>query len=109
MITFQTPGRARQHKLTQRREIKVREEEVWTEEYRVDSGDLDWTIRDIIREGNARRIIVKNARGKTVVKVRATLGVAALLSNPRILVLGALMARKGPLTVIVERIGEKPV
>jgi hypothetical protein len=87
----------------------VSREEVWTEEYRVDSGDLDWTIRDLIREGNARRIIVKNARGKTIVRVRATLGVAALLSNPRILLLGAIMARKGPLTVIVERVGEKPI
>jgi hypothetical protein len=87
----------------------VSKEEVWTEEYRVDSGDLEWTIRDIIREGNARRIIVKNASGRTIVKVRATLGVAAILSNPRILILGAMMARRGPLTVIVERVGEKPV
>lgn len=87
----------------------MREEEVWTEEYKVDTGDLDWTIRDIVREGNARRIVVKNARGKTIVRVRATLGAAALLSNPRILLLGAMMARKGPLTLIVERVGEKPV
>lgn len=79
-------------------------EKVWTEEFKVDSGTLDLTLRDLIREGNARRIVVKNARGKTVLKVNATLGAAALLKNPRLLLAGLWMASRGTLTILVERV-----
>jgi hypothetical protein len=84
----------------------VGRKKVWTEEYKADFGSLDVTLSDIIREGNARRIIVKNAKGRTVLKVPATLGAVALLKNPQLLVAGMWMASRGPLTIIVEKMEE---
>ena len=78
-------------------------ERVWTEEYTVDGESLQATLRDIIREGKAHRIIVKNAQGKTVLKVPLWLGAVAILRNPGILLAGALIPSRGPLTIIVEK------
>jgi hypothetical protein len=83
-------------------------ERVWTEEFKVDGETLNATIRDIIREGKARRIIVKNARGRTVLKVPLWLGAAAVLNNPRILLLGTMVSARKPLTIIVEKVEEDP-
>jgi hypothetical protein len=83
-------------------------ERVWTEEYTVDSVSLHARLRDIIREGKARRIIVKNSQGKTVLKVPLWLGAAVVLKNPRVLLLGALMSSREPLTLVVEKVDQNP-
>jgi hypothetical protein len=79
---------------------------VWTEEYTVDGISLQTSLRDIIREGKARRIVVKNSQGKTVLKVPLWLGAAAVLNNPRVLLLGAWMSSREPLTLVVEKVGQ---
>ena len=84
-------------------------ERTWTEEYTVDGISLQGSIRDIIREGKARRILVKNSRGKTVLKVPLWLGAAAVLENPRILLAGALISRREPLTLVVEKVERGPI
>ena len=86
-------------------------ESVWTEEYTVDGESLQATLRDIIREGKARRIIVKNAEGRTVLRVPLWLGAVAILKDPRILLAGALISSRKPLTIIVERVepGSEPL
>jgi hypothetical protein len=84
-------------------------ERTWTEEFTVDGISLQGSIRDIIREGKARRIIVKNSRGKTVLKVPLWLGAAAVLENPRILLVGALVSRGEPLTLVVEKVEPGPI
>lgn len=86
----------------------MKTEETWTEEFTVDSESLNTTIRDLIREGKARRIHVKNADGKTVFKVPLWLGIAAIFNNPRILALGALTSTKNSFTLVVEKVGESP-
>lgn len=83
-------------------------ERTWTEEFTVDGESLQATIQDIIREGKARRIVVKNARGKTVLKFPLWLGAVAVLKDPRVLLLGAFMSSRQPLTVIVEKSGQQP-
>lgn len=76
----------------------------WTEEYTVDGESLQASIRDIIREGKARRIVVKNSQGKTVLKVPLWLGAVAVLKDPRVLLLGAWLSSREPLTLVVERV-----
>jgi hypothetical protein len=83
-------------------------ERTWTEEFAVDGVSLQASIRDIIREGKARRIVVKNSQGKTVLKVPLWLGAAAVLNNPRVLLLGAWMSSREPLTLVVERVDRDP-
>ena len=83
-------------------------ERTWTEEYTVDGVSLQASLRDIIREGKARRIIVKNSQGKTVLKVPLWLGAAAVLKNPGVLLLGAWMSSREPLTIVVEKVDQNP-
>jgi hypothetical protein len=80
----------------------------WTEEYTVDGVSLQANLRDIIREGRARRIVVKNSQGKTVLKVPLWMGAAAVLNNPRVLLFGAWMSSREPLTLIVEKVEQNP-
>ena len=81
---------------------------VWTEEYTVDGESLHASLQDIVREGKARRIIVRNAQGKTVLNVPLWLAAVIVLKNPGVLLLGALISTKEPLTLIVEKRGENP-
>jgi hypothetical protein len=86
----------------------MRQKRTWTEEYTVDGLSLQGTLREIIDEGKARRIIVKNAQGKTLFKTSLWLGAAVILSNPRVLLLGAMISRREPLTIVVEKAEERP-
>jgi hypothetical protein len=81
---------------------------VWTEEYKIEGLSLQARLRDIIREGKARRIIVKDSQGKTVLKVPLWLGAAVVLKNPRVLLLGAWKSSREPLTLIVEKVDQIP-
>lgn len=76
---------------------------VWTEEYTVDGESLGASLRDIIREGKARRIIVKNAQGRVVFRVPLWLGALVILRNPAVLLVGALISSRDPLTIVVEK------
>ena len=80
---------------------------VWTEEYKVDGDTLRMTLDELIREGKARRIIVKNARGRTVLRIPLLLGALSVLKNSSLLALTAYGAMSGKYTVIVEKEGEQ--
>lgn len=45
------------------------------ENLKVDSGELVAKVRDLIHEGNVRRIIIKNSKGNVLAEVPVTLGV----------------------------------
>jgi hypothetical protein len=79
------------------------EKRTWTEEYTVDGAALEASLRDIIHEGKARRILIKDSQGKTLLKVPLWLGAVALLKNPKLLLVGALISHKDPLTLVVEK------
>ena len=81
---------------------------VWTEEYTVDGASLHTSLRDIIREGKARRIIVKNAQGETVLKVPLWLGAVAVFRNPKLMLLGAWLSQREPLTIVIEKEDQEP-
>lgn len=80
---------------------------VWREEYRVDGDTLDLTLSELIREGKARRIIVKDGRGRTLLKLPLWLGALSLFDRGSLLALTAYSALTGRFTVIVERVEER--
>jgi hypothetical protein len=79
------------------------ENRTWTEEYTVDGAEVHAKVSEIIHEGKARRITIRNSQGRTVLRVPLWLGAAAVLKNPKLLLVGALLSRKGPLTLVVEK------
>ena len=53
-----------------------------TEEFRVSGETLTAKIRALLREGNVRRIVLKNEEGKTLVEIPLTIGVVGALLLP---------------------------
>jgi len=79
------------------------EEKVRTEEFRVDGEDLIARIKNLVKEGNIRRITIKNKEGKTVFEIPLTLGVVGALIAPQLAAIGAIAALVTEATVVVEK------
>lgn len=73
------------------------------EEFRVDGESLIAKIKEILHEGNVRRIIIKDEKGTTYIEVPLTLGVVGVLLLPVWAALGALAALAANFTIGVER------
>ncbi len=82
------------------------EEEVYTEEHKVQGDGLVARVKELIHEGNIRRIIIKNSEGKTLIEIPLTIGVAGLAFAPVLAALGALAALAADFTLVVEKKAE---
>lgn len=78
-------------------------EKVHTEEFRVDGEKLITRIKELIHEGNIRRISIKDKEGKTVMEIPVTLGVVGVLLAPQLAAIGAIAALLTEATVVVEK------
>ena len=72
-------------------------------EIRVKGEDLLRKVKELVHEGNIRRIIIKNGEGKTLIEVPLTLGVVGALLVPVWAAIGALAAMAADFTVEVEK------
>ena len=78
-------------------------ERVHTEEFRVDGEELLGKIKKLVKEGNIRRIIIKNKEGKVVFEIPLTFGVVGALIAPQLAAIGAIAALLTEATVVVEK------
>jgi hypothetical protein len=76
---------------------------VATEEYRTRGEQLLSRVKELIREGNVRRIIIKNDRGTTLVEVPLTVGVVGAALAPALAAIGAIAALVTDCTIEVQR------
>lgn len=83
------------------------QEKFRTEEFRVNGEELLARIKKLIREGNIRRIIIKDKDGKTVLEVPMTFGVVGALLAPQLAAIGAIAALLTEATVVVEKTDTK--
>jgi len=83
----------------------MNEEEVWTEEYRVTGDGLLTKVKELVHEGNVRRIIIKKEDGDTLIEVPLTLGVVGAVLVPELAAIGAIAALVADLTIVVEKVG----
>jgi len=79
------------------------EEKFKTEEFRVDGEKLIAKIKELIHQGNIRRIIIKDKEGKTVMEIPMTFGVVGVLLAPQLAAIGAIAALLTEATVVVEK------
>jgi hypothetical protein len=63
-------------------------------------------IKEIIHEGNVRRISIKNDDGKELIEIPLTLGVVGTLLLPAWAAVGAIAALVTNCSIVVEREGE---
>jgi hypothetical protein len=75
-----------------------------SEELKIDGEQLLAKIKELIHEGNIRRIIIKNGEGVTLMEVPLTLGVAGAVLLPSLAAVGAIAALVTDCSITVERL-----
>ncbi len=85
---------------------EVTTETVNTEEFQVKGDELVEKIKELLHEGNIRRVIVKNESGHTLIEIPLTVGVVGgVLSAaffPVLAALGAIGSVVAHLTLVIE-------
>jgi len=84
-------------------EAIMEEKKTRTEEFRVSGGEIINKIKEIIHQGNVRRIIFKTEEGKTFLEIPLTIGVVGALIVPVWAAIGAVAALASKLTIVVEK------
>jgi hypothetical protein len=69
------------------------------EEMKVKGEDLLKKVKELIHEGNIRRIIIKNENGETYIEIPLTLGVVGMVIAPILAAVGAIAALASNFTI----------
>lgn len=73
------------------------------DEYRVRGEELLKKIKELIAEGNIRKITIKNKDGKPIIVLPLTVGVVGAVIAPALAAVGAIAALVTDCTISVER------
>ncbi len=73
------------------------------EEFRVSGEELLKKVKEIVKEGNVRRITIKEKGGRTLIDIPLTIGVVGVLVAPVLAAVGAIAALVAECTITVER------
>lgn len=73
------------------------------EEFKVEGKKVVSKVKALIKEGNVRKITVKDSKGKVIMSIPVTVGVVGALLLPPLIVLGALVAMISECTITVDR------
>jgi hypothetical protein len=79
------------------------------EEIKVTAGKLKETLKELIREGNVRRIIIRNPEGRTLLDMPLNAGLAGAVLLPFWMAVGAILALAKEFSITIERTGDTPV
>jgi len=71
------------------------------EEFKVNGDELLKKVRELIAEGNARRIIIKNEKGETLVEIPLMIGAVGAILAPILAAVGAIAALVTRCTIVV--------
>lgn len=74
-----------------------------TETFDIKGEKLLETVKKLIEEGNVRKIIIKDKKGKTIAEFPLTIGVVGALIAPVLAAIGAIAALLTECTLTVER------
>lgn len=78
------------------------------EEFKVNGEDLLRKVKELINEGNVRRIIIKSKEGKSLAEFPLTIGIVGAVLAPILAAVGAIAALVTECTIIVEREVDEP-
>ena len=73
------------------------------EEFKVNGEELLAKVKQLIKEGNVRRIIIKDKDGKTLMEFPLTIGVVGAVFAPVLAAVGAIAALVTECTIQVVR------
>jgi len=73
------------------------------EEFKVSGEDLLKKVKELIKEGNVRKVTIKDKDGKVILSFPLTLGVVGAVLAPMLAAVGAVAALVTECTISVER------
>ncbi len=73
------------------------------EKYEVRGEDVVQKVKELINEGNVRKITITSKEGKTIAEFPLTIGVVGVLIAPVLAAIGAITALLTECTISVER------
>jgi hypothetical protein len=88
-------------------EKSMNEEKTCWESFKADGSAIVEKIKDLIRAGNVRRVIVEH-NGRTIAEFPVTVGVIGVVLAPIAAALGTLVALLQDCTIHVERVKSQP-
>lgn len=74
-----------------------------TEEFKLEGGKVLDKIKELIHQGNIRRITLKNEEGKTLIEIPLTLGLVGAALLPVFAAVGALAAVVTRMVIVIEK------
>jgi hypothetical protein len=74
-----------------------------TEEFKLSGEEIVKKVKETIAAGNARKIIIKNEEGKTLIEIPLTYAVVGAVLAPVLAAVGALAAILTKGTIVVEK------
>ena len=77
--------------------------EFTTEEIKIRGEEMLAKVKELVHEGNVRRLIIKNEEGTTLIEVPLTVGVIGAVLLPVWAAIGAIAALATDCTIVVER------
>ena len=83
-----------------------KDEKKRSEEFNLSGSQVVDKIKELIHEGNIRRIILKNDEGKTLIEIPLTLGLVGVALMPVLAAVGAIAALVTKMTIVVEKVEE---
>ena len=84
----------------------MNEKKVRKEEFVISGEKLVSTVKKLVRQGNIRRVIIKNKESKALIEIPLTLGVVGAVLAPSLAAIGAIAALVTECTIVVEKIEE---
>lgn len=73
------------------------------EEFKVEGKKVVGKVKELIKEGNVRKITVKDKKGKIILALPVTAGVVGAILLPPLVVIGAVAALLTECTITVQR------
>jgi len=80
--------------------------ENFKEEFKVKSDEVIGKVKELMHEGNVRRLIIKDEDGKVYLEIPVTLGLIGAFLAPTLAAVGALAAMVANLKIEVVRVEE---
>ncbi len=80
----------------------------FTESFKLKGEQVVGKIKELIREGNVRKITINDKEGKEIMSFPLTLGIVGAVFAPILAAVGAAVALVEDCSIAVEREGDKP-
>ncbi len=82
----------------------MKDPRVRVEEFSVTGEKLVATVRELVRQGNVRRVVIRSSKGVTLLEIPLVLGIAGAVLAPVWAAIGALAALVAKFTLVIERV-----